>query len=810
MTQEVQQSKDFFRLNGGLNTEINELTFPDGFTTDEANYELMPDGSRRRRKGLGAESGQGAAQTVGTWTSSEFSQSYLWRDAGGDPDKNIMVFRQGDTLYFADADETVSGGWYSQPVAIEVFETSGATTANTDDKPLTFSQGRGFLFVSGPYYESFYVEFDGTSTFTANPITLRIRDFSDIEDGENTAKEPTGTITADHRYNLRNRGWKQDDMDTYFSDKSKHPAKNSVWWRGYKRTYGASIYEKDGQRSWDSNKLEAEAFGSSSAPRGSLFLEPYDTTFGYGISAAGSGVHAVTTWSFVDGGATWTVTITTATAHGLGVGDDFLWEGHNSSFNAEYAPGEPDLKFFSWSGKHTTIAGTTGSTVVITVDEPTGYQFFTSWANQYLALGDVDATLSLDRSIGTTHTDGMSAIEFHAGRVFMGGMRNSEFADTIFFSQIADSEEKFGRCFQEADPTDEHFNSLTPADGGTIIIPGMSGVQNLVSVRDSLIVVAREGVWEISGGRRGVFTANGYSVRKLSDQGGNAPLGTQSIESALVYTGPGGIFIVQPNEFTGLLEVSSASETTIQTLWNQIPDAEQIRMQCAYDPALRRMYFMYGPDGTGVGIDTFLIFDARALAWFKYTFDTPSDNELVAGFSIPNADDSSTTNKMMKFIYKATSSTVNIADFDQTDFDDWDGTNGPLPYLVFGHDMMGDAQRRGQAPIITVYSKRTETGYTDTGAGWDPVNDSSTLMSAYWDWTDDAVTNKIGAQQQVYRHVRHFVPADANDVDGYPIVVTRNKVRGRGRALQLRFDGATDKDSHVIGFTTNYKITRKK
>ena len=55
MTQEAQRSKDFYRLNGGLNTEINELNFPDGFTTDETNYELLKDGSRKRRKGLSEE-----------------------------------------------------------------------------------------------------------------------------------------------------------------------------------------------------------------------------------------------------------------------------------------------------------------------------------------------------------------------------------------------------------------------------------------------------------------------------------------------------------------------------------------------------------------------------------------------------------------------------------------------------------------------------------------------------------------------------------------------------------------------------------
>jgi hypothetical protein len=356
-----------------------------------------------------------------------------------------------------------------------------------------------------------------------------------------------------------------------------------------------------------------------------------------------------------------------------------------------------------------------------------------------------------------------------------------------------------------------------------MVIPGMGGVLNMASVRNGLLVLATSGVWEISGGQRGVFTADGYSVRKVTDNGMSSVTGFQQIEGALAYTGDGGIYVMAPNQYTGQLEATSMSDSAIQTIWNQIPDAAQKRVQCSYDDALKRFYILCrtNPLNTRVNfMDTMLIFDARAGAWFKFTFKYETDNGLLTGFAISNADDTS-SNKKMKFLFEASTTTVQVADFDQTSFNDWDGTNGPIPFLHFGHDAMGDFQRPGQAPIITVFSKRTETGYTDTGAGWDSVNPSSTLMSAYWDWSDDPVTGKGGTtypdgsaktsgQQEVYRHRRQFVPASAGDLDGYPVIVTRNKVRGRGRALQLRFDGATDKDSHILGFTVNSKSTRKK
>lgn len=833
---EQQTSKNFFRLNGGLNTESNEIGFPDGFTTDEANYELLTDGSRRRRKGLAEESGQGAVKYTTTFTNTQRCQAYIWRNVGGDPNKDVYVYRQGQYIFFADADETISGGWATGDSLVDLteFKTSGATTANSDDAPVSFSQGRGRLLVSGQYIKPFYVEYDGTS-YSATIIKLRIRDFGDIEDGIAVNQYPTGTITDDHRYNLRNRGWKEADMDQFFSDEAKHPTKSSIWWKGYKRTYGASVAEQDGQRSWDSDKMLNEAFGSSSAPRGSLFIEPFDSTFGYGAGGAGGELVNITTWSYVDNGSYWTVTITTDAAHGLNVGDDFTIDGNSMRYEVEFYPGETWEATKSMDGTWTAKTGTTGSTLVFDwTDEP---NTFDSWIDQYQSLGTVDGSLSIARSNGVAHTDSVACVEWHAGRAFYSGMSNEEWADTVFYSQIVDTASKFGRCYQEADPTDEYFNSVVSSDGGTIVIPGMGGIIEMKSVRGALLVFGQDGVWEIAGNRQGGFTADGFSVRKITDAGASSNTSIVRIEDSVVYTGPGGIFIIAPNQYTGQLEATNAIEANIQTLWNQVTTAQQERCAAFYDDAQKRAYFMLGPDGsTSAYVDTMLIFDARIGAWFKYTFDDTQTNlGILTGEAIPTADDP-TTNKKCKFIYQASlTDAVNVADFDQTGFDDVTGMTQQLPYMFTGWDNLGDFQRRRQAPVITVYSKRTETGWTDAGGGiLTPVNESSTLMSALWDWTDakqwtsaaktaqedfdpadaestnPSVSGKIFRGIQVYRHTRNYVPATTSDVDGYPAVVTRNKVRGRGRVLQLHFKGEADKDSHLLGFTVNYKVSARK
>lgn len=83
--------------------------------------------------------------------------------------------------------------------------------------------------------------------------------------------------------------------------------------------------------------------------------------------------------------------------------------------------------------------------------------------------------------------------------------------------------------------------------------------------------------------------------------------------------------------------------------------------------------------------------------------------------------------------------------------------------------------------------------------------DSSLLMQARWDWANLSTSNKFSRQTQVYRNVR---PNSATSA-GFPILVTKNKVRGKGRALQLRFVSESGKDAEIVGWGVwMNKVTR--
>ena len=796
---EAQQTKNHFQINKGLNTESNEISFPDGFTVDEANYELLVDGSRKRRRGLAAEASAGAAKSVGTINAASAFQSYIWKNVGGDSTKKFIVHQVGSSLYFTNDAEIISTTYHAETVDLTVIAAEATpTTANIRDNLVSFSQGRGHLFVTGPFLLPSYIQYNSsTDDFTVKPITFLIRDFEGIKDGVTVTKEPVGTITSDHRYNLRNRGWKQDDMDSFLSDVTKHPAKNAFWYKGYKRTYGASILEEDGNRSWDSTKMDAEVFSNASAPQGSLLLYPIDTTFSYSIAGSGAPI-TPSTWGKT-GTSTWTVTFTVA-SHTFSVTDEITISGNSFRYNLT---GDGDV-LASFDGTHT-LTAETATTLVFVVTAPTN---FASFFTQFLSIGEISSDVSLIKSDGSIIEVGPRANEFHQGRLWLAGLDDAQWADHIFFSRVALQPDAYSQFFQEGDPTSENFNVLTPSDGGVIVIPGMGTVVDMKSVRNSILIFAEEGVWEISGVGRSFFEAGKYEVRQITEAPCTSARGIRVIEDSVIFTGPGGIYGISPNEFTGVLEANSLTDTLIQKLWNQITDAKQNRVQTLYDRAQRRLYFLLGATATNHLNDTMLVLDLRSTAYSKYTFNIGTNSGILTGYAITNADDTS-DNKKMKFTYEASATTIQTADFDQTDYVDYDAAESPLPFAITGWDNIGDFQRRRQAPVITMFAKRTETGYTSTGNGFDGDNESSTLLTARWDWTDDSVTGKIGSQNETYRHTRMFVPSGASDVDGYPVVVTRNKVRGRGRVLQLRFDGAATKDSHILGFTTNYKVSRR-
>lgn len=806
MPESIRVEKNYLAFNQGLNTESSEIQFPDGFSTDERNYELLIDGSRRRRKGLAQESGGSDKTTTNACNGA--NQSFVWTNVGGDPDKTFIVHKFGSELYFTDDAETISTSYHDEVIELDTFEVA-TTSASMDSNYAQFASGRGYLVVTGGSIVPTLIEYQSsTDDFLSYNIDLRIRDFSDQDDGFTNAQYPSA-LSDDTRYNLLNRGWTDTDITTYFTDGSSvYPNKSVPWHKGYARAVDDVTYvNADGVKAFNHAKYTGEPATASSAPAGSLIISPLASNY---ANSQGAPVVNVTALSINT--TTWIATLTVDVDPSIAVGAEFYLNDTSSKAYVEIpAYGEYFPVVRAWDGVYTATTGTTGTTVKCQFTEIQNWQ---SWIDEDRTMGTLGSGDAIVRTSGSVLAVGPRACAFHDGRIFYAGIDDNEWSDYIFFSQVPDKVDKFGRCYQVADPTDPENNQLVDTDGGWFVIQGIQNVQRLVSVRNSLLVFAENGVWEVTGGQRGFFTPTGYAIRKITEVGCNSPLSPIAVQNTAYYTGPEGVFVIGPNQYTGVLEANSVSKQFIQTKWNAIPETEQRRVLSVYDDSKQRILFLYGKDSASGFYDEILILDVEIPAWYYYSYNQGTNTGIMSAYAISYTTSTEQANKIKFSCNVTNTTTVRTCDHAQTAYVDFDGSESPLPYVVTGWDTVTvggfsqreETQRRRQAPIVTVYAKRTETGYTVAGNGWSGDNESSNLLTAYWDWTDDSVSGKIGDQYETYRHVRGFIPSGAGDVDGYPVVVTRNKVRGRGRVLQLRFDGAATKDSHILGFTLNYRM----
>ena len=87
--------------------------------------------------------------------------------------------------------------------------------------------------------------------------------------------------------------------------------------------------------------------------------------------------------------------------------------------------------------------------------------------------------------------------------------------------------------------------------------------------RASLVVIAENGVWEITG-PDGVFKADEYSISQVTNIGCSSPDSVVVAEDTVIYWAEGGIYALTADQVSGKLNAQNITETTIQTFYNDI------------------------------------------------------------------------------------------------------------------------------------------------------------------------------------------------------------------------------------------------
>jgi hypothetical protein len=717
----------------------------------------------------------------------------------------------GERLYFfKDEGVTISPNLF--PVSLDL--TPHVTTGNVVDvrhEPVSMTAGNGVLIVTGRYLAPLSVRWDTTQDIPiATEIRIRARDFRGVGGVDVDYRLQPETLTPAHRYNLVNRGWRIGDFEQYFTDEGTYPSLNMLWHKGYSRLVDDVTYvNADGKKEWNSDRIAAEPFPNQSAPQGSLIINPFDTTTGFGDF---EDAISIASWTYGPGplSGEWLLTIETTAPHGLGVLDRAFITGHNSVYL--WREPEPELSHitfdtdWSFNGNQLTWLGTAGTTITVRVPEPLN---FDSWVDQFQTLGSVAQAPDLENPEGYQTDERPPVCSWYAGRVWMAGVAHPELADRVLFSQLITKNEEYGRFFQENDPTNETLNNLIATDGGVLQVSDIGTVMGMLPYQNVLLMFCDNGVWEISG-TQGVFTPDNFRIRKITDSECSSPWGFVEAEGRVLFSGTNGVFIIQPDERTGVLYAQSMTEASIQTAWSRIPAERHRVVKMAYDKVNKQVWMLFDSAGE-IGTtppDKYayrgaFCFDLRLGGWAKFAFPQSLDQGYITGIFATRDTVGCGRFSNLKFTV-LTENEFQIMDLCRgtaTDdlFRDWTGTEEP-GFLLMGPDNLENWSNRRQAPVVHVFSKNTELGRGE--------NIASIRMRSQWDWTDRVETGKWGTDQEVCRKTRMHIPASDEDWnDGYPIIVTRNKVRGRGRALQLLFQTSPGKDAHIHGYAVRYHVT---
>lgn len=743
-----------FRFANGILTEVNLLDFPEGASVDEVNFNMNTKGERTRRFGMDFE--DTAVYFDTGLTENELKRAnittYLWNNADNDSDVSLIVVGIENTLWFFDAgpDNTSANQ-----------RNSGSTVTLTggDGQPLQFAAVAGDLYIANGSQSVQILTYDSsTDLITLSQARIKIRDLFGVQDNLESSERPT-TLTNTHNYNLRNQGWPQywngsrpdrDPVAQTFSDRGFYPSNGDIW-------HIALIFDADD----NVNRY--------------LAAELVETT-------------------------------------------------------GEAAKGHYILDAFNRGSSRATLAAQDN--------------------NLY------SSPLNLPED---TSTGGVAAVSAFAGRVWyavdgdsLNGDNESPYLNTfVFYSQTVDSLADATKCYTQNDPTDKDIADLLDTDGGFVRIPEARGIHTLVPLENAMIVIAKNGVWAIQGGDSG-FSATEQAVTKVAATGCISNSTVVNADGTIFYFGESGVSVISTDATSLAPSVENISERTIQSLYNNIPTLAKQYAKGYYDRDLRTVRWLYNTgeawygENNGDWLNRYnaeLVLNLMLPAWSKNSitdngtqsnpilseyaqtsdFNNTRYDELVydrlgvvvtdaaaADVTVDRGAQSSSISrrKHLAMVYQNNRWEFSFSFFRNENFTDWPNqvANDAAAYVVTGYASFGDSARQKRAKYLTVHCRRTETGFEDDGNGAvNLVSPSSCKVQSQWEWTDSANAGRWGEEFEAYRLKQIYIPDGPDDTFdySYQVVTTKNRLRGKGRALSLKFRSEPQKDLQLLGWSAD-------
>jgi hypothetical protein len=761
----------------GLITEFTGLNFPDNACTETENCIFERTGRVTRRLGFDLEVG-----FVGTNIIPKDLQAinyFLWKNVAGDGTVNVFVLQVGGTLYFFNASTPatcfpLSASKYASTVDIGAFIPAGSILPYNQVE-CQFATGHGFLFVTNPYLDPFYVTYNA-GVFTASKITIQIRDFKGVNDGLADNDRPLPALSDTHRYNLGNQGWSSATILTSLD----------------------SVPVGTGLRTFNVDK----AFGTNPITIGQTVtaFTPSGPTMSGTVTSYAANVITINVNSAVGGPGTFTTWFIGFFNHFI----DLTW------FNAfgNY-PSNSDVW---WVYKNASDvfdpANTFSHVVASSTPAPKGHYILNAFIENRAVASGIPSIATV-----TSGNVRPSTVAFFAGRVFYAGVHFTGYNNKIYFSQTIENDDptRFGRCYQNNDPTDENLFDLLPTDGGVITVQGASTIHKLVALNDGLLVFASNGIYMIVGSSGAGFFANDYAVVTLEAIPSISASNFVDVKGMPMWWNNDGIYMMtRSQEFQGTrggLIAQPLTTTTIDTFYGNIPAKERKYAKGWYNKSdyIVQWVFRSTPSINTTQqyeYDSVLNFNTITGAFYPWTIGNPTTGDLkVNGVFTVEGEGAPTGSQPMSSTFKYITSNHSAALGGQSIFhfseqrgtflSDWfTFDNIGIDYESFfisGYKVHGDGIKRFQVPYINIYNETPDTPTTEVGYKFQGI----------WDY---AKSGNSG---------RFTVPDVANiagvstppSLTNYGFQTRRHKVRGRGYSLQYKIFSIPNVNFYIIGWS---------
>lgn len=754
------------KFNAGLVTDASPLTSPDNSSLAEENFVLNSDGSRNRRWGMDYEPNAVIINTTipqGAYTVAH--TSFKWKNAGGDPSRNISVVQFGNEIKFFDLS--------SRPISKNllytyVFQSSGLT------KKFSFANVDGFLVIVTQEKMPYVFSITG-NTITQTTQTLLIRDLFGVEDrdgsldlmnGVGLQRRPT-VRTDNHIYNLRNqsfgvpRAFEQDE---------------GVLQDPISRFYEASAGKFPSN---SDNVVQA------------LYADPNVT------------------------------------------------------------PNRTLERFFAIDLVRNPLGSSRSANGYFIIDalERGASRIANDAANRvtYPTLANAVSVLPIDRTPG-----GPSVVSEYAGRAWYGGFvgeviggdkSSPRMSSYILFSKLVRNISDISLCYQEGDPTSREAPDLLDTDGGYIRLNEAYGINRLENLGDVLIIMAQNGIWKVSGTSENGFNATNFIVEKVSDRGCINPSSAVVVDNTIFYWSEDGIYHL--NSDGASWNSGSISVDRIQRLFESVNEEDKINVVGSYDSFERKVRWVFGNGLIKADQTKELVLDLLLKAFYTNRIMNVTDklpkvvsvfqslpfeinyiNDIVTVGGEPvtvGGEQVSILNQIRTDVVRGelnyvvvtnTTGTISYTFSGYTDdeFVEWKSYNGvgvdAAAFLITGYLSGTDFQRSKQVPYLSIHLRRTETGLAEESGLLVSYRPSSCIVQAQWAWSNSPASGKWGRPFQAYRYKRDYIPQNLPDNydTGFSTIVTRNKLRGMGKVLSLKFNTEPKKDLHLYGWSMIFSV----